>query len=446
MMPTIDPALPSISAPIPVPGTQLRPTIPSLGSPATSTSTTIIVTSNEHGGSLRRFPSIGNTKKLSLENLTLRAKVAELERYLTGLKEELILAHRQIHSKNLEARISQERKVVEIHELGQHIQRCEFDLLAKAAECEALQNKLAYQTKEQVTKLKHIHMLESEIMEYKRMSAMSGGAASTASTATGSNRIMSRHSRNSTDLTTTTGTNNNHNNSSVQSSTVLDADSMIKQLKEDNTRKEDQIKELIERLEKLEKLELERAQEQVGDDKAKDDEEKHRCMVPVSNANTSFNAPSFTEQHQQQQQQLSTSSSVNSVGYDVSVEHPKLLAKYQALRMSHAQASEYVDNLESENRELKVQLLEVTPASLSLPSDFTASPSMTAPAPVKTISTALLTPLDMDAITKDNSSSIPSPASTEPSASPSSVTAPALTRKSSLRYNRDEQSSPTLSI
>lgn len=291
-------------------------------------------------------------------------------------------------------------------------------------------------------------MLENEIMDYKRMSVMSGGAASTASTATGSSRIMSCHSRNSTDLTTTTGTNNNHNNASVRSSTVLEADSMIKQLKEDNASKEDQIKELTERLERLEKLGLERAQKQEEDDKGKDDEERHQSMTSVSNSNTSFNTASTTGQHQhqqpqQQQQQLSTSSSVNSVGYDASIEHPKLLAKYQALRMSHAQASEYVDNLESENRELKVQLLEVTPASLYLPSDVTASPSMIAPAPVKTISTALLTPLDMDAATKDNSSSIPSPASTQPSASPSSVTAPVLTRKSSLRYNRDEQPSPT---
>ncbi|KAF9315630.1 hypothetical protein BG003_002850 [Podila horticola] len=436
-MPTIDPALLPISAPIPVPGTQREPTTPSLGSSTMSTSTTIIV-ANEQGGSLRRFPSIGNTKKLSLENLTLRTKIAELERYLTGLKEELILAHRQIHSKNLEAKISKERKAVEIHELGQHIQRCEFDLLAKTAECEALQNKLSYQTKEQVTKLKHIHMLENEIMDYKRMSVMSGGAASTISTATGSNRIMSRHSRNSADLTTTTGMNNNNN--SVRSSTVLEADLMIRQLKEDNIRKEDQIKELTERLEKLEKLELERVQE----DKAKDDGEKHQTMISDSNLIASFNTASTTGHLHQQQ--ISTFSSVNSVGYDVSVEHPKLLAKYQALRMSHAQASEYVDSLESENRELKVQLLDVTTAPLSSP-EVTDSSSVIAPTPVKSISTAILPPLDTESATKDNHSSIPSPASTSPSsASPSSVTAPALTRKSSLRYNRDGQSSPTPSV
>ncbi|KAG0361013.1 hypothetical protein BG005_009354 [Podila minutissima] len=392
---------------------------------------------------LLRFPSIGNTKKLSLENLTLRSKVAELERYLTGLKEELILAHRQVHSKNLEAKISQERKAVEIHELGQHIQRCEFDLLAKTAECEALQNRLANQTKEQVTKLKHIHMLENDIMDYKRMSVMSGGAASTISTATGSNRIMSRYSRNSADLTTTTGTNNNININSVRSSTVVEADSMIKQLKEDNARKEDQIKELTERLERLEKLGLERAQGHEEEDKTQEvDEEKHQDMISGSDSYASFNTASTTGQQPHQQQQMSTFSSVNSVGYDVSVEHPKLLAKYQALRMSHAQASEYVDNLESENRELKVQLLEVTPAPLSS-TDITDSSSVIAPTPVKSISTALLTPLDTDSATKDDYPSIPSPASTNPSsASPSSAVAPALTPKSSLRYNRDGQSSP----
>ncbi|KAG0030930.1 hypothetical protein BGZ82_007196 [Podila clonocystis] len=392
---------------------------------------------------MRRFPSIGNTKKLSLENLTLRSKIAELERYLTGLKEELILAHRQIHSKNLEAKISQERKAVEIHELGQHIQRCEFDLLAKTAECETLQNKLAYQTKEQVTKLKHIHMLENEIMDYKRMSVMSGGAASTVSTATGSNRIMSRHSRNSADLTTTAGTNNNNNANSVRSSTVLEADSMIKQLKEDNTRKDDQIKELTERLKKLEKLELERTQGQEEDKAQAVDEEKNQDIISGSNSSAGFNTASTNGKQPNQQQQLSMSSSVNSVGYDVSLEHPKLLAKYQALRMSHAQASEYVANLESENRELKVQLLEVSPAPWSS-SDVTDSSSVIAPTPVKSISTAILTPLDTNSASKDINSSIPSPASTKlSSASPSSATAPALTRKSSLRYSRDEQSSPT---
>ncbi|KAF9334862.1 hypothetical protein BG006_001332 [Podila minutissima] len=442
-MSTIDLALLPISAPILVPGTQREPTTPSLSSSNTSTSTTIIVT-KEQGGSLSRFPSIGNTKKLLLENLTLRSKVAELERYLRGLKEELILAHRQVHSKNLEAKISQERKAVEIHELGQHIQRCEFDLLAKTAECEALQNRLAYQTKEQVTKLKHIHTLENEIMDYKRMSVMSGGAASTISTATGSNRIMSRHSRSSADLTT--GTNNNININSVRSSTVLEADSMIKRLKEDNACKEDQIKELTERLERLEKLGLERAQGHEEDKTQEVDEEKHQDMILGSDSYASFNTASTTGQQPHQQQQMSTSLSVNSVGYDVSVEHPKLLAKYQALRMSHAQASEYVDNLESENRELKVQLLEVTPAPLSS-TDITDSSSVIAPTLVKSISTALLAPLDTDSATKDGYPSIPSPASTNPSsassASPSSAVAPALTPKSSLRYNRDGQSSPT---
>lgn len=58
-----------------------------------------------------------------------------------------------------------------------------------------------------------------------------------------------------------------------------------------------------------------------------------------------------------------STATVNSVGYNFTVEHPKLLAKFQALRMQHAQASEYVDSLESENRDLKVQLLDVSAGS-----------------------------------------------------------------------------------
>lgn len=53
-MPTMDPALLPISAPIPVPGTQLEPTTPSLGSSPASTSTTIIVASNEHGKAIQK--------------------------------------------------------------------------------------------------------------------------------------------------------------------------------------------------------------------------------------------------------------------------------------------------------------------------------------------------------------------------------------------------------
>ncbi|KAF9119167.1 hypothetical protein BGW39_000519 [Mortierella sp. 14UC] len=170
----------AISTPIPVPGTQQELTTPSLGS--TTTSTTVIHISgaggnnsselhknNSKGGAARittigtstgvgltgvnnnttlhrsssgsnesssnhnrdsskdkdnnnpglgRFPSIGNTKKLHLENSTLRSKITELERYLQGLKEELILAHRQIHAKNLEAKISQERKAVRFMSWG----------------------------------------------------------------------------------------------------------------------------------------------------------------------------------------------------------------------------------------------------------------------------------------------------------------------------------------
>ncbi|KAF9583895.1 hypothetical protein BGW38_008183 [Lunasporangiospora selenospora] len=98
---------------------------------------------------LRRFPSIGNTKKLTVENQTLRAKIAELERYLTGLKEELILAHRQIHAQRNELKSSQDCRAVEISELTQQFQRCEVELVTKAAECVNLQERLLLQQQQQ---------------------------------------------------------------------------------------------------------------------------------------------------------------------------------------------------------------------------------------------------------------------------------------------------------
>lgn len=77
-------------------------------------------THNPNDG-LCRFPSIGSIKKLTVENTTLKAKVVELERYLTGLKEELILAHRQIHAQRQELKTAEERKAEELSKLNQHI-------------------------------------------------------------------------------------------------------------------------------------------------------------------------------------------------------------------------------------------------------------------------------------------------------------------------------------
>ncbi|KAF9148474.1 hypothetical protein BG015_009793 [Linnemannia schmuckeri] len=582
----------TISAPIPVPGTQQQPTTPSLGS---TTSTTIIhinnnsgdlhkinsnssaritttigtsssmgVGSNNHlsssssngsssnynrdgskdgngkdiGPGLRRFPSIGNTKKLHLENSTLRSKITELERYLQGLKEELILAHRQIHSKNLEAKISQERKAVEIHELGQHIQRCEFDLLAKTAECEALQNKLQYQTKEQVSKLRHINMLETEIMDYRRMSIMSGhGPSSTTGTGpwtVGSGgmvarggSVLFRNSRNSSDLT-----------ESVRSSAVLQdstaaveeataaLQAQIKQLKDEHWKKDEQIQELSEKIQfltdsisqlekaasasavKKEEKEKEMEMEMEKDKGAKATTKKDNIVLE-STSNASFStaatggggAISSGASHSS-----SSISIINSVGYDLSVEHPKLLSRYQALRVQHAQASEYLDQLESENQDLKVQLLDVSESVVSESLDVT-TPTVENPKPIPTFpvsspaakeeeevkeveeattptvtdaakaapttaaiapsisrnsfhhpAASNLTPLDTVAANANiESTSEPaaasasssnegsSPTSAASSSSPSTVvSAPALTRKSSLRYSRDGQVSPVL--
>ncbi|KAG0070522.1 hypothetical protein BGZ89_000453 [Linnemannia elongata] len=552
----------TISAPIPVPGTQLVPTTPSFGS---TTSTTIIqINSNKssdlhkinsnggarittttigtssplglgsnnhlsssnssHGsrdgsgskdgwkdsnnpGGLRRFSSLGNTRKLHVENSTLRAKITELERYLQGLKEELILAHRQIHAKNLEAKVAQDRKAVEIHELGQHIQRCEFEMLAKTAECEALQNKLQYQTKEQVSKLKHINMLETELMDYRRMSIMSGHSPASA-TGTGPGMIgpggvmvarggsvLSRDSINSSDLS-----------ESVRSSTILQDNTVaveeataalqaqVKQLKDEQWKKDEQIQEMSEKI---------------------------QFLTDRSTSNASFNtattggvgAISGRASHSS-----SSVSIVNSVGYDLTVEHPKLLSSYQALRAQHAQASEYLDQLESENQDLKVQLLDVSESVVGAADQSLAivTPTAESPEPITTFSASSpaineeeqeakeveeveveettapavaeiapvvvaavtpsisrnslhhpaasnLAPLDTIAVnantnaektteptatsavsSNDDEGSSPTSAATS-SSSPSTVVAvPTLTRKSSLRYSRDGQVSPTL--
>lgn len=628
----------TISAPIPVPGTQQEPTTPSLGS---TTSTTIIhinssnssdlyknnsngtggarittttigtstpigvglVGSNTHlssnhsngisfnhyndgskdgkdnPGGLCRFSSIGNTKKLHLENLTLRSKIAELERYLQGLKEELILAHRQIHAKNQEAKISQERKAVEIHELGQHIQRCEFDLLAKTAECEALQNKLQYQTKEQVSKLKHINMLETEIMDYRRMSIMSSHGPASASisgpvTFIGPGGIVARggsvlfrNSRNSSDLTESVRSSTVLQDSSAVATAVEEAtvalQAQIKQLKDEHWKKDEQILELSGKIQFLtdsvsqsekdaisasastsaaaETAIVVNEKEEEKEEEEKEEEKEETAMTPTtsttdkndivseSTSNASFNtATTGGGEISGDSHYSSFASIVNNVGYDLTVEHPKLLSRYQALSAQHAQASEYLDQLETENQDLKVQLLDVSetvvavdgetsdavtptveksepiaaipePSSSSVDAtkeeeeevkeveeveevkeaeevEETTTPTfitaVTSPVIVPSISrnslhhpaasgltplntvaanaetniTAEIPPSASSSASSDDSGEGSSPTSAVTStSSPSTVVAaPALTRKSSLRYSRDGQVLPTL--
>jgi cell shape-determining protein MreC len=85
-------------------------------------------------------------------------------------------------------------------------------------------------------------------------------------------------------------------------------------------------------------------------------------VVSGSESNTSLSTTSSTVLSEGQHPPQQPSSFVNSVGYDLSMEHNKLLAKFQALRMQHAQASEYLDSLELENQDLKDQLLDVATA------------------------------------------------------------------------------------
>ncbi|KAG0085264.1 hypothetical protein BGZ93_004266 [Podila epicladia] len=417
-----------ISAPIPVPGTQQAPTTPSSNGTNSSnssdiqdgvvagiTTTTSSSSTNNNGShgrtssssarvathhsqgnannaSLSRFPSIGNTKKLTLENQTLRAKIAELERYLTGLKEELILANRQIHARNLEIKLAQERKGEELHDLAQQLQRAEFDLVARAAEVETLQNQLQHQAKEQMSKIKHIDMLETEIQDYKRMSVTSGTGAPS-STANVALPVASVSSIIRAALIAVEGSESTERDvepleldedregdEEVRSpaegvaATEIQTSAALEELRGENARKDEQIQELVAKLDQLtaslsnveqeKTLTAENTFTEHGDSKAV--ASSASGSVSGSDSTQSFNsAPSHqTSLSNIGKIQNTSLGAINSVGYDVSVEHPKLLARYQALRVQHAQASEYVDTLESENRDLKIQLLDVSSIDL----------------------------------------------------------------------------------
>ncbi|KAF9307287.1 hypothetical protein BGZ74_007097 [Mortierella antarctica] len=419
-----------ISAPIPVPGTQQAPTTPSSngtnsgnssdiqdGAVAgittttsssstnnngshgrTSSSSTRVAThhsqSNANNASLSRFPSIGNTKKLTLENQTLRAKIAELERYLTGLKEELILANRQIHTRNLEIKLAQERKSEELHDLAQQLQRAEFDLVARAAEVETLQNQLQHQAKEQMSKIKHIDMLETEIQDYKRMSVTSGTGAPPSLAANVAVPVASVSSIIRAALIAVEGSESTEmdvepleldedreDGEEVRSPaegvavTEIQTSAALEELRGENARKDEQIQELaaklghltasLSNLEQEKTLAAENTFTKQGNSKAAT-ASSSSGSVSGSDSTQSFNsAPSRQTSFSNISKTQNTSSgAINSVGYDVSVEHPKLLARYQALRVQHAQASEYVDTLESENRDLKIQLLDVSSIDL----------------------------------------------------------------------------------
>lgn len=426
-MPTSDPIMQPISAPIPVPGTQQAPTTPfSNGTNSgnssdiqdgvitgittttsssstnnngshgrTSSSSARVATHHNHhnhanganNASLSRFPSIGNTKKLTLENQTLRAKIAELERYLTGLKEELILANRQIHARNLEIKLLQERKDEELHELAQQLQRTEFDLVARAAEVETMQNQLQYQAKEQMSKIKHIDMLETEIQDYKRMSVTSGmGAPSSVASAplaVASVSSIIRAALNSVeggesekDVEPLELEENREGGEEIKitegEATFIQTRAALEALRDENVRKDEQIQELAAKLDQLTANLSNLEQEKMSNVEGASAEQGANKITATtasssisgSDSNQSFNSAASRQTSITNISQNTSTGAINSVGYDVSVEHPKLLVRYQALRVQHAQASEYVDTLESENRDLKIQLLDVSSLDL----------------------------------------------------------------------------------
>ncbi|KAF9126580.1 hypothetical protein BGW39_006501 [Mortierella sp. 14UC] len=351
------------------------------------------INNNNANSGLRRFPSIGNTTKLYNENSTLRAKIVELERYLTGLKEELILAHRQVHAQRAEIKNSKERGALEMLDLTEKVLGVEAELKAKTEECEGLRAQLRAGGDEKK------EGKEGQDMEKKKEEkTVSKKGAEVAVPATGP----------ATTQPTTTQSNS------------IDLD-RIKALEDENARKDAQIKELLEKVDRLgtEVLNLERDKARLERPSTPEPAATTRTasapvlptsatldsIVPITAAaiiaattpsatststqvncggglteSTSSNSlmssstsPSTVESDSELLASSSSSlaaliapATVNSVGYDFAVEHPKLLAKFQALRMQHAQASEYVDSLESENRELKVQLLDVSVGSANV--------------------------------------------------------------------------------
>lgn len=345
---------------------------------------------NNANSGLRRFPSIGNTTKLNIENSALRAKIVELERYLTGLKEELILAHRQVHAQRAEIKSEKEVKEGEVVGLRERVLEVEREVKAKTEECDGLRAQL------QAARIRENAMEKEAVSEEKATKEEQTPPAGAVSTTEAPKATTAETSSSSIDL------------------------DRIKALEEENACKDAQIKELLEKVDRLgtEVLNLERDKarlerpltpEPVPAPAAKIEavaapvpkSATLESIVPITAAaiiaattpqsasvltgntctdraaggltesasnnslKSSSTSPSSVESDSDlnAHQTASVTGTVNSVGYDFAVEHPKLLAKFQALRMQHAQASEYVDSLESENRDLKVQLLDVCAAS-----------------------------------------------------------------------------------
>ncbi|KAF9357720.1 hypothetical protein BGX26_003239 [Mortierella sp. AD094] len=425
-MPSTDSTMQPISAPILVPGTQQEPTMPSLptpidinaansasgtgnisptamSNPRTSLSNTRALTynggnispsspgfGNNTSSGLGRFPSIGNTKKLTIENMTLKAKITELERYVTGLKGELILFTQKSHTLRSEIKEAEDLHTTETHKLEEHIKKCEFELGAKVVECEALHAQLIENARAHQQLLQHLQQQEQKQAQHEQQDEQS------------------------------TDVKDQEENVSEPTPGELERDERIKTLMEENTRKDAMISELLEKVDRLgtevlnlerEKAHLERPSSPSPADftAAKLDDTTTtetappaaaslKDLVPItaeaiiaattpsasvqnlaiqthakevsgsqsdSSLNTSTSTSPSTIQSEDEEgvpmhgNSIATTS-VNSVGYDVSLEHPKLLAKFQALRIQHAQTSEYLGFLESENLELKVQLLDVS--------------------------------------------------------------------------------------
>ncbi|GJJ77784.1 cystinosin [Entomortierella parvispora] len=413
-MPSSDVSMQSISAPILVPGTQQAPTTPphpsdrpqhhkSTASSASTTGSTedpiafsdknlppmTALTrtatrplngsaslsaaphspkssSNHHynnhkdtsgSSGLGRFPSLGN-KKLSKDNATFRAKIVELERYLTGLKEELILANRQIHGQRLEIKNLIENHEKNMEDLKQVVQTCEFEMGVKVLECQDWKTRLGEKEKEVEEKAKRIEELVQEIQASRAVSTELVVQAAVVSVGAGKGNVVSA------------GDNNNNNKEDESRprrahspvNRVVDfmrqsedddrKETRVQALEEANAQKEAQILELMQKIDRLgsevSSLERERAQWQRNNMPAGSASPSatsarattSRGTVPSSLSDSSIRTGSSLVPPSPSQQQQQQGVVLNSVGYDLSAEHQKLLVKFRALSMQHAQASD----------------------------------------------------------------------------------------------------------
>ncbi|KAF9366447.1 hypothetical protein BGX34_002722 [Mortierella sp. NVP85] len=341
-MPATEPMMQPISAPILVPGTQQEPTVPTIpldnhtnGSDVGSTSSgsghgaaapalarTSLSGGNHHqkgnisinqhhhynahnpNSGLRRFPRIGNTKKLTIENTTLKAKSRG-----TGAVPDGVQDSGMRQSKELEQEMSVQEGASDEQRDREDKEESENGVIAKDRKIAELLEKVdRFGTEVLILEREkaRLQQLPTLPAEGTPSDVASGVACSIATAAT-----------------------------------LKDLVPIAAEAKIAAATPHSPIRNLA-------------AGSPGGHVSTSDSHTR------LNTDNSSWNATQINQDHDnfsQGGEHISTS--INSASYDLAQEHSKLLAKYQALRMQHAQASVYVEELEIEIRELKVQSLDV---------------------------------------------------------------------------------------